>query len=134
MAKEQVDLPAIVQYLKNHPEEQERILHYNESFVFFRWGETDDGGPLGSLGQPLVAGRSIALDQNCFPSGALCFLMSQKPVLNDSGAIKGSGRLDLFWGSDQYARAAAGGMKHPAKLYFLVKKKHWEGQENNGRQ
>jgi len=153
MAKEQVDLPTIVRYLKNHPQEQERILHHNESFVFFRWGETDDGGPLGSLGQPLVAGRSIALDQNCFPSGALCFLVSQKPVLTDSGdidlwtpmsrfvlsqdsgsAIKGSGRLDLFWGSDQYARAAAGGMKHPAKLYFLVKKKHREGQENNGSQ
>ncbi len=152
MEKEQVDLPAIVQYLKDHPGERERILHHNESYVFFRWGDTGEEGPLGSLGQPLVAGRSIALDKNCFPAGALCFLQSQKPVLNENGdidgwtqmsrfvlnqdsgsAIKGPGRLDLFWGSDQYARAAAGRMKHPGRLYFLVKKKYQGGEENTGR-
>ena len=142
MEKNKVDLPGIVKYLRDHPEERERILHYNESFVFFRWGEDREGGPLGSLGEPLTAGRSIALDHSRFPSGALCFLQTQKLVVDSSGnasrwapmarfvlnqdsgsAIKGPGRLDLFWGSDRYAQTAAGRMKHPGKLYFLIKKR-----------
>jgi membrane-bound lytic murein transglycosylase A len=45
-------------------------------------------------------------------------------VNQDTGsAITGPGRLDLFWGGGLYAEAAAGSMKHPGHLYFLVKKK-----------
>ena len=36
------------------------------------------------------------------------------------GAIKGPGRADLFWGSGPEAEIAAGHLKHPGKLYFLV--------------
>jgi membrane-bound lytic murein transglycosylase A len=136
-----VTLPKIVRYLREHPQERERILHHNASFVFFRWGDAAATGPLGSLGEPLTAGRSVALDQSCFPPGGLAFLSSRKPrvsgegaivgwepmarfVLNqDSGsAIKGPGRLDLYWGAGQYAEVAAGHMKQPGSLYFLVKK------------
>ncbi|MBU2539178.1 MAG: MltA domain-containing protein [Proteobacteria bacterium] len=142
MRREEVTLPRIVNYLKKHPEEQEGILHHNDSFVFFRWGDTSAVGPLGSLGEPLTPGRSVALDQDCFPPGSLAFLTTRKPIVNpvgeiigweplsrfvvnqDSGsAITGAGRLDLFWGSGRYAEAAAGHMKHPGGLYFLVKKK-----------
>lgn len=142
MRLNEVSLPAIVRYLKEHPEDQQRIFHHNESFVFFKWGNDSDTGPLGCLGEPLTAGRSVALDHKYFPSGILCFLQSQKPavdnkervtswlpmsrfVLNqDAGsAIQGAGRLDFFWGSGQYAETAAGLMKHPGKLYLLVKKK-----------
>lgn len=142
MEKGKVNLPALVTYLREHPEEQQRIFHHNESYIFFKLEELGDDGPLGSLGESLTAGRSIALDQALFPSGALCFLQSQRPLLDNSGsverwvpmarfvlnqdsgsAIKGPGRLDLFWGSGQYARTAAGRMKHPGKLYFLIKKK-----------
>ena len=142
MAREEVTLPKIVRYLKEHPGQQEAILQYNDSFVFFRWGDDSAVGPLGCLGEPLTPGRSVALDQECFPPGGLAFLATRKPRVNaageivgwepltrfvvnqDSGsAIRGSGRLDLFWGGGRYAEVAAGNMKHPGSLYFLVKKK-----------
>lgn len=141
MQLSEVSLPSIVKYLQTHPTEQKEILQYNQSFIFFRWGNDADGGPLGRLGEPLTAGRSIALDHNCFPSGGLGFLQTRKPIFNvaneiigwaplrrfvvnqDSGsAIKGSGRVDLFLGAGKQARATAGLMKHPGKLYFLIKK------------
>ena len=142
MRREEATMPKIVRYLKEHPEEQEGILHHNDSFVFFRWGDDAAVGPMGSLGEPLTPGRSVALDQECFPPGGLAFLTTRKPRVNaageiigweplgrfvvnqDSGsAIKGAGRLDLFWGGGRYAEVAAGNMKHPGTLYFLVKKK-----------
>jgi membrane-bound lytic murein transglycosylase A len=142
MRREDATMPRIVRYLKEHPEAQEAVLHYNDSFVFFRWGDDSAGGPLGCLGEPQTPGRSVALDQACFPPGGLAFLTTRKPrvdaageivgweplsrfvVNQDSGsAITGVGRLDLFWGAGPYAEAAAGNMKHPGALYFLVKKK-----------
>ncbi len=138
----EVDLPAIRRYLVEHPHEQERIFHYNERFIFFDIEDIDgDKGPSGSLGEPLTKGRSVALDRKCFPPAGLCFLKSWKPVVDSSGnvtvweplsrfvlsqdtgsAIKGPGRIDIFWGSDRYARTVAGLMKHPGALYFLIKK------------
>jgi membrane-bound lytic murein transglycosylase A len=142
MALTEVSLPSIISYLNSHPEERKDILQYNQSFIFFRWGADEDGGPLGRLGEPLTAGRSVALDHDCFPPGALGFLQTRKPIFNeendiigwaplqrfvvnqDSGsAIKGGRRVDLFLGVGEQARATAGLMKHPGKLYFLVKKK-----------
>ena len=142
MRREEATMPGIVRYLKDHPEEQEAVLHHNDSFVFFRWGDADGAGPLGCLGEPLTPGRSVALDQDCFPPGSLAFLTSRKPIVNaageiigweplsrfvlnqDSGsAITGPGRLDLFWGGGSYAEAAAGNLRHPGTLYFLVKNK-----------
>jgi len=142
LRKEEATMPRIVRYLKEHPEEQEAVLHYNDSFIFFRWGDDAAGGPLGCLGEPLTPGRSVALDQDCFPPGGIAFLTTRKPRINaadeiigwepltrfvvnqDSGsAITGPGRLDLFWGGGGYAEVAAGTMKHPGTLYFLVKKK-----------
>ncbi len=142
MRREEATMPKIVRYLKEHPEEQEAVLHYNDSFVFFRWGDDTAVGPMGCLGESLTPGRSVALDQDCFPPGGLAFLKTRKPRVNaageivgweplarfvvnqDSGsAITGPGRLDLFWGAGAYAEVAAGNMKHPGVLYFLVKKK-----------
>ncbi len=41
----------------------------------------------------------------------------------DSGAaIKGTGRLDIFWGNGKYAELAANHMKEEGLLFFLVKK------------
>jgi membrane-bound lytic murein transglycosylase A len=38
------------------------------------------------------------------------------------GAIRGPGRVDIFWGSGTYARITAGHMQHDGALYFLVLK------------
>lgn len=134
-------IDTIRSYFKAHPEELEEILHHNDSFIFFEWTTTH--GAIGSLGRELTAGRSIAMDRDRFPPGALSFLRSRKPVLNngrivnwqpfsrfvlvqDTGsAIRGSGRVDLFWGSGEEAGRAAGRMKEDGALYFLLLKEQF---------
>ena len=130
-----VSMPAIRAWLRDHPEEQTRVLQANESYVFFR---PLDGPPVGHLGLPLTPGRSIATDTRLFPPAALAFLRTERPlrqadgslrwerltrlVLNQDtgGAIRGAGRVDLFWGRGADAELAAGLMKQPGSLYFLV--------------
>jgi len=140
MSLEEVSIPTIRQYLREHPEEQKKILNHNIRYIFFNW--TPDGDPVGSIGEPLVAGRSIAIDPDVLPQTTPAFLISRKPVLDESGniaewipmhrfvfpqdagsAIKGSGRADLYWGSSNYAKVAAGSMKEEGSLYFMVKNK-----------
>jgi hypothetical protein len=45
-------------------------------------------------------------------------------VLNQDtgGAIRGPGRVDLFWGGGPFGRIAAGHLKHSGALYFLLLK------------
>lgn len=135
---EEMSMQRIRRYFQEHPEDTERLLHLDPSYVFFRIGTT---GPLGNLGVEVTPGRSIATDRNLFPNGALAYIDTRKPlvsgqstigqwaalkrfVLNQDtgGAIKGPGRVDLFWGSGAYAETAAGHLKHPGDLYFLVLK------------
>ena len=136
--KEEMSMQRIRRYFREHPEEVERLLYQDPSFVFFRIGNT---GPLGNLGVEVTPGRSIATDRRIFPPGALAFIKTQKPLISGNrsiaqwaplnrfvlnqdtgGAIKGPGRADLFWGSGAYAETAAGHLKHDGELYFLVLK------------
>jgi len=138
ISKEKMSMQAIRAYLRDHPDDLTSILGRNPSYVFFR---TDAGPSIGSIGVPLTPGRSIATDSRLFPKGALGFLVSQKPVVENGaiiswapftrfvlnqdtgGAIKGAGRADLFWGQGQEAELGAGSMQHEGTLYFLMRKK-----------
>jgi membrane-bound lytic murein transglycosylase A len=134
--KEKMSMQAIRTWLEFNPERMDEVLHYNESFVFFR---KEDGGPYGSLGVEVTSFRSIATDPKSFPKGALCFLQAQLPdkkninplktwenasffVMNQDtgGAIKGPARADIFCGNDSYAEYTAGHMNKYGKLFFLV--------------
>ena len=139
MTLEEVNIPAIRAYLRHHPEQQQRILQHNPRFIFFTRG--DSLPPKGSSGERLTPGRSIAMDASSLPGGTIGYLASRRPVFDlngtitdwiplnrfvfpqDSGAaIKGTGRVDIFWGNGNYAELAANHMKEEGKLYFLVKK------------
>ncbi|MFH1623952.1 MAG: MltA domain-containing protein [Pseudomonadota bacterium] len=136
--RDEVSFQGVKAYLKDHPEERDRILNYNESYVFF---EKVDNGPLGNIGVVLTAGRSIATDYRLFPKGALAFIATEKPEIDQSGRITewkkfsrfvvnqdtggvilGGGRVDVFWGSGKDAEITAGAMQHYGEMYFLVKK------------
>lgn len=136
--KEEMSMQRIREYFQEHPEEVARMLNQDPSFVFFRIADTD---PLGNLGVEVTPGRSIATDRRIFPSGALAFISTQKPLVSGSGAIaqwvplnrfvlnqdtggaiKGPGRVDVYWGSGAYAETAAGHLKHDGALYFLILK------------
>ena len=45
-------------------------------------------------------------------------------VLNQDtgGSIRGADRVDFYWGRGPEAEEAAGAMRHPARLLFLVPK------------
>ncbi len=136
---EQADTSAIKKYLIDNPEELWRVLHHNRRYIFFGWADVET--PRGSIGLPLTPGRSIAVDKKVLPMGAVGYLISRKPEVEEDGrisgwiplhrfvvpqdsgaAIQGSGRVDLFWGKGSYAEIAAGAMKERGYLYFLVKK------------
>ncbi|MCJ7686751.1 MAG: MltA domain-containing protein, partial [Desulfobacteraceae bacterium] len=136
--REEVSMQSIRAYLTKHPGILQEVLNHNPSYVFFRRIEN---GPFGNINVPLTAGRSVALDSRLFPKGALCFVSSEKPVVNErnkitewtkfsrfflnqdtGGAIKGSGRADIFWGSGAHAELAAGHMKQEGDLFVLIKK------------
>lgn len=135
---EEVTMQRLRQYLRERPEERDEILAQNESYIFFRFLSE---GPLGSLEVPLTPGRSIATDSRIFPKGALALLVSHKPVFNVQGqllkwepfarfvlnqdtgsAIKGEGRVDLFFGAGELAGQSAGLMKSSGKLFFFLGK------------
>ncbi|GBE13723.1 membrane-bound lytic murein transglycosylase A precursor [bacterium BMS3Abin13] len=130
------NMTTIRDYIAAHPGERDEILNYNKSFIFFKWSRTP--GAVGSLGEELTAGRSIAVDLGCFPAGALGFLVTRQPapagegaggwtrlkrlvLAQDTGsAIRGPGRVDLFWGAGPEAGRLAGRMKETGSLYFLL--------------
>ena len=114
------------------------ILSYNERYTFFRFLDKE---PVGSLGEPVTPGRSIATDPEFFPEGALAFIHLRKPVFDTEGnvkeiadfsrfvlsqdkgsAIEGPGRVDLFCGFGTNAEYTAGTLKEKGELYLLIKK------------
>ena len=138
LTRDAMSMQVIRKYLTENPHVMDEVLHHNPSYVFFRRVEN---GPLGSLGVLLTPGRSLALDPVIFPKGALGFISSQKPLVNErgeitgwtpfsrfvvnqdsGGAIKGAGRADIFWGSGPQAEVAAGHLQHDGELYILIKK------------
>ncbi len=141
MSLSQVTLSSLRDYLKQYPEERERVFFHNKKYIFFNW--EDPNGPYGSIGQPLTPGRSIAIDTSQLPVNTLAYLITRQPIINEQGeilgwkplhrfvlpqdsgsAIKGPGRVDLFCGNSLQAEVQAGTMKESGKLYFLVKKKN----------
>ena len=132
-------MQSIRAYLSAHPQERPEILAKNPRYVFFKEAA---GGPMGCLAVELTPGRSIAMDQNLYPPGVLALIKSRKPVMDPSSAdvkkweafsrfvlnqdagdaIRGMGRVDIFWGGGRYAEIAAGRMKERGKLYIFLPK------------
>ena len=120
-------MQGIVAYLRANPEEGRKIMNENKSFVFFR--ELTGAGPLGAMGYPVVGEASAAVDIKFVPLGAPLWLSMDRAEPNGiwiaqdtGGAIKGSNRVDTFWGAGDRARGIAGGMAaRGSALIFLPK-------------
>jgi len=132
--------PSIKAYLRAHPDERDEILDANERYIFFE--AVEDGlGPRGSLAVPLTEGRSIAADPAYYPRGALAWIETEAPILDENGrlkgwkplrrfvliqdaggAIQGPGRADIFWGSGERAGLEAGYMRREGRLFVLAPK------------
>ncbi len=133
---EEMSMQRLREYLHAHPAEVDAVLNHNPSYVFFK---TETSGPIGAIGVDLTPGRSVAVDRRVFPMAAPAFLKTQIPVVDGSGridrwmdfsafalnqdtggAIRGPGRVDIFWGNGPYAQIAAGHMQHRGSFYLLV--------------
>jgi len=130
---EKASMQGIKQWGVQNPEKLTELLHQNSRYVFFRLLPDTLSGPLGALGVPLTAGRSLAIDPRVVPQGAPVFLSttwpnSDKPlnrlmVAQDAGsAIKGGVRADFFWGFGKEAENQAGKMKQNGKMWVLLPK------------
>lgn len=120
----------IRKWLRAHPKEAEKLMQQNERFIFQRISDAD--GPLGAMGIPLTAGRSMAVDNSLIPLGAVLWLDTvdpdKKPLrkivfAQDIGAaIKGAVRGDYFWGHGDEALYYAGRMNSAGRYYILLPK------------
>ena len=101
------------------------------SYVFFRESSVKSGGPVGALGVPLSAGRSIAVDPRSTPLGYPVFVSTKNPtngtpmrrltIAQDTGgAIRGAVRADYFFGDGPQAAAQARRMKERGQLWLLL--------------
>lgn len=132
---EKASMHGIKEWGKQNPDKLPELLASNPSYVFFRALPNNLAGPLGALGVPLTAERSIAVDPRAVPLGAPVFLAttwpnSSKPLQrlmlaqDTGGAIKGGVRADFFWGFGDEAGAKAGSMKQRGRMWVLLPKSY----------
>ena len=133
-------MKGIKNWLKKNPSRQSELLNQNPRIIFFQDLTKKikiNDGPIGSLGVPLTAGRSIAVDTNYVSLGLPVFLSTvipkSKTILKkissgnrlvfaqDTGkAIRGPNRGDLYFGSGKDAGNQAGRMKYPGIMTIFV--------------
>ena len=135
--REEISMQRIKQWLAENPKHVDRVLNFNPSFVFFK---VNPEGPLGNINITLTPRRSLAADQRFYPPGALTIVDLPLPQVNEKGeieashdriqnlafindtggAIKGSGRIDIYWGAGKDAEYFAGITNHMGEIYVLL--------------
>lgn len=141
---EDFTMTGLRKWLSDHPEQRALLFRENRSYIFFRevTGTTPDEGPVGAAGLPLTPGRSLAVDADFLPYGALVFVTSDFPdpdggeggfsrlmVADDTGsAINGAARGDIFVGSGDDAGRIAGDIRHRGTFTVLVPRPAASGQ------
>ncbi|WP_299477368.1 MltA domain-containing protein [uncultured Roseibium sp.] len=132
-------------WLSANPHQRDSLFKENRSYIFFRevHETTPKQGPVGAAGLPLVPGRSLAVDHEQLPYGALIFVnagfespetgtksFARLMVADDTGsAIKGPARGDIFVGSGAQAGEIAGDIRHKAAFTILVPNEPAPGRE-----
>lgn len=125
---EAMSADAIRVWCASHPAAVDALLAHNPSYVFFRRIDLPmDAGPVGTMGRPLTAGRSLAVDPTHVPLGAPVWVetggLSTLMVAQDTGsAITGAERGDIFCGTGAAAGERAGVMRQSGRLVTLLPK------------
>ena len=134
MKRDEVNWPAIRDWLKRNPQDGREVMRKNERYIFFK--DTRTAAAAGSQGVALTAQRSLAVDTAFTPYGTPIWIDTQRPVAGkpgqveafrhlmiaqDSGAaIKGPARGDVFFGGGARAADWAGRMVGSGKAIVLV--------------
>lgn len=133
--EEYLSLFGMRKWFKMHPEQLMPTLLKNPSYVFFKFAED---GPYGTDSVILSPRHSIATDRRVFPQGAVTLFNTQHPLVSDGevtgwkdysslavnqdtgSAIVGPGRVDIYWGDDDYAEQMSGRMNNPGSLFIAL--------------
>lgn len=120
-------MQGITQYIREHPAEGRALMRENRSWIFF--AESTRDAPIGSLGVPIRAESSAAVDADFVPLGAPIWLDLDRTEANGlwiaqdtGGAIKGANRYDTFWGAGDEAGRIAGDMSGRGRSLIFVPK------------
>ncbi|HUK05292.1 MAG TPA: MltA domain-containing protein [Burkholderiales bacterium] len=132
MTLDQTSMQGIKAWAAANPGKLRDALDSNPSYVFFRElsAGSEDRGPIGTLGVPLAAGYSLAVDPRTVPLGAPLYLATTFPLSarplerlmaaqDTGGAIRGAVRADFYWGSGAEAGTLAGRMRQRGRLWIL---------------
>ena len=128
---ERASMQGIKEWARRNPKRVQEFMNANPSYVFFRELAKDLTGPIGALGVPLTAERSIAADPRVIPLGAPVFLATTWPNTTDplnrlmiaqdtGGAIAGGVRADFYWGFGDAAGNLAGKMRQSGRMWVLL--------------
>lgn len=135
--QDQLSLHGLADYFAAHPEMMDHYLSLNERDVFFA---VRPGGPFGSLNVPVTPLATIATDKNqqdIYPRAMPAFIAVSIPEAGGSqmrsfsgilldqdtgGAIRASGRCDIYMGIGPEAQAMAGQELQEGSLYYLAAK------------
>ena len=134
---DRVSLASLMDYFKANSTLVRQYTQLNPRFVFFR--QAEQGGPRGSLNEPVIAYRSIATDKTIFPRASLTFFATKLPRQignttytdpfagfaldqDTGGAIRAAGRCDIYLGVGDEAGKLAGQTYQEGRLYYLFLK------------
>jgi membrane-bound lytic murein transglycosylase A len=135
ITEDQLSLRGLTAFFNNHPEMMDKYLPLDQRYVFFT---ERTGGPFGSLNVPVTPWATIATDKekaDIYPRAMPAFIRTSVPVASGTiaqpfsgfmldqdtgGAIRASGRCDIYMGIGPDAQALAGQELQQGQLYYLA--------------
>lgn len=131
---EKLSLTSLKEYFKANPQDMDRYINANESYVFF--SEYKGEWPAGSIGVKVAEFRSLATDKKVFPRAGVVLVNTTIPrsdgtkgpfnqIMLDQdtgGAIRAAGRADIYMGIGPNAERLAGGQFAEGRMYYFFLK------------
>jgi len=118
-----INMKAMIDYFKTHPNEVDMYVNKNPRFVFFK---SEEGDPRGSLNESVTPFRTIATDKTIYPRAMFAFtaIDIDRPIgfaldQDTGGAIRAAGRCDVYMGVGDHAGELAGKTYREGQLYYL---------------
>jgi membrane-bound lytic murein transglycosylase A len=142
---DQINLHNLHAYFDAHPADMDKYLSANPRIAFFA---QRPGGPYGSLNVPVTPLATIATDKedrDIYPRAMAAFLLVDMPQVggpmapykgffldqDTGGAIRASGRCDIYMGIGEGAEDLAGRELTDGTMYYIAIKPELVGQYLN---
>ncbi|MGA3067082.1 MAG: MltA domain-containing protein [Tepidisphaeraceae bacterium] len=135
ITQDQLSFKGLADYFAAHPDAMDKYLSINQRYVFFT---ERPGGPFGSLNVPVTPWATIATDKeqrDIYPRAMPAFVCVDVPQetgdgfrplrsflldQDTGGAIRASGRCDIYMGIGPQAEIVAGHEVQQGTLYYLA--------------